>query len=529
MSVAQSQPETPALTGKAVGTVQRVREGLKGGDVSFAQVAQTISKLSRKTELVSIQELAEFINQDLAIVSKVLAAANTIAFNPWGIEVNSINDAIQVVGLGKIRDLAVALILFEKAEGRLGSAEHRETASLALASGLFAQEFAGIVDPSIAEQAFVCAALRNYGRLLLSVFLAEDFREARALAARMDGDDAYRDVFGLTPLELSHLLLQSNNLPESIMRTLRDVPPEMLRVAATEPDERLLLLADFSVKLCEALDRPGTLPLDKRLSPLLSGFSRALGVTRSDVVAALEQVNEKLCALGSVSGVDGFESRLTRRIAQLAKGEDPYELERAAEEQELRKREAEVKAQKPAPKAPEPAPKPGGDPAAYGKASQRLSLILGSGSASVNEALQVVATAMRDGLGLDQVVTFLRSPSGRYAPCGGAGDLSGTLASEGAQLVATARDVFSVPLQRGEDVMIQDAGTAQLRPFLPGWLRDRVVQRGLILLACRHNGQVYALLCGLSHPSRGAVLNAQDTQQLRVLRASCAAIRELEG
>ena len=60
--------------------------------------------------------------------------------------------------------------------------------------------------------AFICAALRSYGQLLLSTFLIQDYREALQLAAQMPADRAFRLTFGLTPLEVSQRILGEVNL-----------------------------------------------------------------------------------------------------------------------------------------------------------------------------------------------------------------------------------------------------------------------------------------------------------------------------
>ena len=106
--------------------------------------------------------------------------------------------AIHTVGFEKIRNLTVALLLLENAESSGSGNLAPSVAALALASGLMAQtmvEKTGTGDP---DQAFVCTALRNYGRLLLANFIPDRYRQAQELAVKAGWDAACRQVFGLT-------------------------------------------------------------------------------------------------------------------------------------------------------------------------------------------------------------------------------------------------------------------------------------------------------------------------------------------
>src|SRR5690606_27748633 len=99
--------------------------------------------------------------------------------------------------------------------------EQRQMAAISLCSGLVAQvaaEHAGMIDP---ELAFVCASLRNFGRLLLGTFMTDDFRDALAEAEKGIGDEAYRARVGLTPFDLGYELLKSANLPGVILNAVK--------------------------------------------------------------------------------------------------------------------------------------------------------------------------------------------------------------------------------------------------------------------------------------------------------------------
>src|SRR6201999_4307940 len=95
--------------------------------------------------------------------------------------------------------------------------EQREAAAMALTAGCVAQSVADGRMFLDAEQAFICACLRNFGRIVMTTYMAEDYREAKSMAHDGTDDEGFRTVFGLTPLELGRELLKSANLPEALL------------------------------------------------------------------------------------------------------------------------------------------------------------------------------------------------------------------------------------------------------------------------------------------------------------------------
>jgi HD-like signal output (HDOD) protein len=199
------------VTALAKSTISRVAAGLESGEsAGLAEIVELIQQLSGNAVETSVEELATLIGKDVVVTAKVITAANTLGYNPSGLEISTISQAIQVIGFNKIRQLALALLLIENAERTLNPHEKREIAALALCSGLMAEAVMQRHRTHEPEQAFICASLRNYGRLLMTTFMLEEYRQARQISTEgVSEDEAFRRVFGLTPLELGHHLLAS--------------------------------------------------------------------------------------------------------------------------------------------------------------------------------------------------------------------------------------------------------------------------------------------------------------------------------
>ncbi len=196
-------------------TLERATAALKTGHLSsMPEIVQLVHTLSRKDYDCSAQELAELVKKDTGVLAKVLSVANAFGYNPNGVLVESAMEAIQVIGFERVRTLAVSLLLVEQTNRNKSPDEQREAAAHALCSGFIAQGVAETQVNLSGEQAYVCAALRHFGRIVMTGFMTEEYRRARGLADAQPEDGAFREIFGLTPLELGHELLRAEQMPE---------------------------------------------------------------------------------------------------------------------------------------------------------------------------------------------------------------------------------------------------------------------------------------------------------------------------
>jgi len=62
------------------------------------EIVKLMRTLSRNSSEVSVPELAEVIQKDPIIFSKVLAAANTLGYNPGRVSVTTVDQAVHIIG-----------------------------------------------------------------------------------------------------------------------------------------------------------------------------------------------------------------------------------------------------------------------------------------------------------------------------------------------------------------------------------------------------------------------------------------------
>ena len=518
-------------------TIKRVTERLEAGEsAGLSEIVELVQKLSGAAYDTSVQELAQLIGKDLVVTARVIAAANTLGYNPAGFHVATITEAIQVIGYNKIRQLAVSLLLMESADRTLNAAERREIAALALCSGLMAETVMGKRRTVLAEHAFICASLRNYGRLLMTSFMIEDYRRARILAATgTTEDEAYESVFGLTPLELGHHLLSSAHLPEAILKSLRAMPAGVIKTALHQRDMELLALSDLSVRVCELALRPEVTAADfAHATQLLAARSGDLfDLDPSSILAVLRQTGQQLYEFAHTFGLTALSDQFAPRLRARADGEeigsDSASAARAHARQRatLRGDAGSSNGSKPAPAAQavdaaaslsfteldRALSTPAGEgsalpamatipnqpaPAAtfqdiFQAGIDHLATLLGETPVDMRKVYGVVLRAALQGFETDQAVILIRDTAGpRYVASHGGGSVFTSIKNRPTGREED-RDVFGLCLQRLEDVLIYDAQDVKIQPHLPAWLRATPLA-SFVLLPIHDNRRPFAVL-----------------------------------
>lgn len=489
-------------------TLERARAVLQSGrGAGLPELLKLIESLSTDIQKVTIGELVELIEKDAAVMARVLSVANTLAHNPGIAPLSSLTHAIHQIGFQRIRSLAVSLMLIEST-GRDGNPpEQREAATEALCAGLIAQGCAqslGSVEP---ELAFACATLRQFGCIVLPVVSLELYREARALCADRSENAAFKDRFGLTPLELTRQLLSAIRLPDEVLRTLQDCQPESMGGVATRFDARLLGIADFGGRLARcALDgklRPEEFAeesqrLARRFDRLLPGAAELVG-------PALIHTDTRLAGFSRCNGVSALPAANLKRIharvvdaaeAALPAGETP-----AAVGLETAVKQTDSGTEVPFPieaAAALPATTAATEPAVLRRsdlpepeirlADLPTAIPARAGELPVADDWTAALEHVRANFSADECWAFLKQPGGQSLPlvCGTGENWQAFQAH--AALRSDERTVFGVCLSLRGNVVIHDTGEARLVPYLPEWFHGAGHPPGAFVLVPLHDG-----------------------------------------
>ncbi len=504
----------PSLARKTIIEIESALADRK--TTAINEIIQLIQQLAAKAFSISVNELSELIGRDPTITEKVISAANTLGYNPGGASVGTISDAIHTVGFEKIRNLAISLTLSEFAGQGSNAYEQRQTAALCVCSGMLAKQLHKTPEADRdSELIFVCASLRNYGRLLLSTFKADDYRLARSHALDMPEDEAFEIVFGLTPLALGQAILERTNLPKNIMYSLRKLTKEVTSRPAYSVEDETLLLSELAVELSAVV-------FDEKVSPeafnhaiggVLSRFSICYPLSIEAVNEALLQVDEDISALNRAVGISNRQSPATEKLqARLNSTHIPKPPQHA-----------QIVAQtKPKPIAEmSEEERQAFSNTTFGQAVDTISSALQPGAKVRFETIfNAVCTAFSDAANLENCLIFVReefdlnSLSARY----GSGKLF-TKVKNRPIISPEKKDIFSICLARKEDILIQDTSTGKISKVIPDWIHAAGDTSSFIILPVNFDKTLRSIIVGTVSEGRHIDLSETDLKHLRSIRA----------
>lgn len=170
-----------------------------------------------------LADIAGVIAEDQGLTARLLRVVNS-AFFSFPQRIDSINQAVTVVGTSQIRDLALATsvkALFEHVPEDLVDVDSFWFHSLAC--GVTARVVANQRRESNVERFLVAGLLHDIGRLLIYLQMGDEARRAlhRARDERIPLFEAERDVLGCDHAEVGFVLLQEWNFPLALQEAVK--------------------------------------------------------------------------------------------------------------------------------------------------------------------------------------------------------------------------------------------------------------------------------------------------------------------
>jgi len=442
---------------------------------------------------------------------KVMKTANCLEFNPSAVEVSTMVRAVSVIGFNRVQNLALSLMLLDNAENRIFKEESRDVSARALCGALLAEEVTRQAAFGDAEEAFVCTAMRGYGRLLLSTYLGEEYRQALQMSRQMPADRAFRLTFGLTPLEVSERILGEVHIAGQGSAFFQPMPPALLRQKHPTKSEALQLAAEFGSGLADLLSRPELTADDfeKQTDLWLERFQAAFHLDRDTLKSMLERVHDRLDHFGRAQSLV-FGSLVIQRIKLAAEGKTIAPVALRA-------------TQTSATSAPEQLLPARGPLAA---AVKRIKEALAGPDICPNTIYGIAATATRTALRAEGCVIFVRPEGERhYVASAGEGHFFRQIENQ-ALIDPSRRDVFTVCLSQGDDVLIQDPAEARIAAFIPVWFHDLLNGGPFLLLPIKNSAGVFAMICALAPRGQRIELGITRLPQFQSMRRLLSGVSE---
>ena len=517
----------------------------------FSTLSSTIASINNLlwSEGGSTGALADSIIRDVSLTSKLLRMVNTSYFQQFGGAISTVSRAVSVLGVQKVRDVALSLTLFEHLENRAQADHLRDQATAAYFSGFMARELVARMDVANGEEAFVCGMFHRLGHLM-AVFYLHDEAGAVARLATARGiaeDDAAVEVIGLSYTDLGMGVAREWKLPERIVASMRAVD------GADPGDDEHSPLGTLS-----ALSNRLTDVVAAQDPQARAGLMRSIESDYGDALALDKAVLDALLSAGAAAFFDEAQSlgmapdasRFMCQVHAWLMAGDLGVTSTAPGEPEATSTsgdDAPTVAETPLHAVPGTPPEAADDlleiaTADIGANAAARARMLTAGIADItatlageyqlNDVLRIILETMYRAIGFSRVMLCTRDTQTNSLRARlGFGAGVDTLIKRGFLVpLEPTKDVFWAAIGNDADICIEDRDAEKVRAYVPAWYRNLVTARGLALFPVTVNRKPVALIYA-DHDEPGRLrFGADELGLLKTLRNQAAlAVRQKYG
>jgi serine/threonine protein kinase len=501
----QPAADTPAATGTSTLDFLLLRMRHKSDFPAMSAAIGTINQMAM-SDRSDAASLANAILKDLALTNKVLRLANSAFYGHAGAgRVSTVSRAIVILGFETVRNLAISLTLFENIRDKQHAQALRDEFLRANHRGLLARALAEQHDPGLGEQAYICGLFHHLGGLLAQYYFREESEAIRRLqlAEGCGEQDASRRVLGVSYEDLGIGIARNWGFPDSLLHSMRSMPPGTPRRPETEADQ-LRVLCSCATEVAHA-----------EPAALLRRYGAALALSAGDLKQARSAADEQLRALARVLNIHPQAPELQALLG-----------------------------------ATDAAPAAKNTPAASGASASATVMaaavdqaVPAAAISSISEAETVLAAGIQDisqslvdesvqapdvlcaiaeiifrALAARRVLVCLRdSVTGTMRARHGFGSEVGQ-ALERMRFAVGGKDLFNLILSREVDVLVSDASADKIRQHLPPWFRQHFDAQSFIVLPLRLRQQPIGMIYAEAAQANGIRVSPEVLALLRTLR-----------
>lgn len=220
------------------------------GELTFPTSARVALKVKEALEAPGchIDTAVRLVESEPLLATKVIAIANSVAYNPAGREITQISTAVMRLGFTTLRSLATALVARQMA-GDQGRPEHRAMAGQLWNHTTQVAALARIIATRVTRQDPETALFAGIVHEVGSFYLLSRLDDFPALL-----DDAQEDELD-TEQEIGRIVLKALGVPEPVMAAMEGFWPGYLALPPRSLADTLLL-ADSLAPVRSPLHHP---------------------------------------------------------------------------------------------------------------------------------------------------------------------------------------------------------------------------------------------------------------------------------
>lgn len=270
---------------------------------TLPNVALEVIRLSREANS-SIADLVEILEEDIALTSKILRAANS-AYYGVPRKIDTVKMAVVILGMNEISNLVIGtsvvntMVVDDPELGGFNIKEFWRHSAACAEFSVALYEMLGVTRPG---GAYVAGLMHDLGKMILFQYFKDYFKEIVQLSAskKISSTEAELEIIGVDHGHIGSWLIQRWNLPEDIIESVAqhhirppDTPETHLAVFVEWADRLFYILDGKTVEtVCEQLGKneewqnwslSARKPVDKLVTVLKDRLERALKLT--DILA----------------------------------------------------------------------------------------------------------------------------------------------------------------------------------------------------------------------------------------------------
>lgn len=447
----------------------------------FPTLSTTISDVNRvvTSDSHSAQQITQIILRDVSLTTKLLQLVNSAIFGQFG-RIRTVSRAVMILGCDAVRNAAMTLMMLEFSRGR--------PQEKSLQDELIGTFFAGVLSKALcerlgmrnSEEAVICAMCQNLGKLLATFFLYEDSRKVRSLVeGGMAEEKAAEQVLGLSYRKLGLGIARQWNFPDRLLTGMQSISIRDMTPPSTD-DEKLRLAANLANELYVSALRTPEEGRAAALDALSKRYSPAVKLDAKTLIAALEQALKELSERTTLLNLSTAGSPALNAVRVWTGGTAdnmaPGEADAVASADTVMLKVQALDELESAHGTT------GGTQQIVSAGIRDVTEALAS-DGELNDVLRMVLETMHRGFGFSRTMIYMRDSrlNTMRARFGFGADIERLIPLCNFPL-QFAPDVFHIALQKGVDIVIEDAAEEKIAQRIPEWFRRILQPKSFLLL-----------------------------------------------
>lgn len=480
----------------------------------FPALSGIISEINKiaSSEAEGPNKLAKAILQDFALTNKLLRLVNTATYGQFGGRINTISKAVVILGFETVRNIAMTLILLEFLQNKAQAIELKDKVIASFFAGIIASEFASGGRPGEAEEMMICAMFHNLGLLLATFYFFEESQQVMRLMQDqgISEEQASIKVLGISYEHLGAGIAEKWNFPPRLIAAMKKLGEGKARKPHNDIDQ-LNVTVNLANELCLVSSITDVTEKSLELRKLCLRYENALRVTDKKLSNILEKSLNDLSQNAEILGIGASKSPLIKRIRNWS---GHVEIKPDA----LAEAEGVTLLEKTLTLASQEAAEQNDPEAILSAGIQDVTNTLVE-DFKLNDILQMVLETIYRSLKFKHSIIFIRDNKlNMMVARSGFGDYVDALLPRLKFKISYEPDVFHLAIEKGLDIVIEDAQAKTIADKIPKWYRDAMTAQFFILLPILINKKAIGLIYADLQNANEIKISQQQLTLLRTLR-----------